>query len=186
MEQGKDPITDESIWKEALEKRFLPPPSQWIFLDNAISFHNNLYKVNKATIYELALLDIHAQYWEVTTLGHLRRYHRSLQYKVEVHFQSNKAMEVHKSPEFLRSWLIRIILKKPHDLEGRKMTLKILEDVSAEQRSKLEMGTLQSEGIISTFMPIKDISFKVPRLEGSDFSQVPPGRISALDQAHMH
>jgi len=149
MEQGKDSITDEAIWKETLKQHFLPPPTQWTFHDNVISFRNNHYKVDDTTMYELALLDIHAQYWEVTGSDHLRRYHRSLQYKVEEHFQSNKAMEVRKTPPLLRSWLVRIIFKKPHDAEGREITLKIVEDIPAAERSKLKLGDLQPEGIIS-------------------------------------
>jgi hypothetical protein len=148
MEQDRGSISDEDIWNKALQRRFLSPPSQWIFHDDKISFGNNPYNVTGATFYELALLDIHSQYWEVTGPGHLRRYHRSLQYMVEEYFQSHKAKEVHRTPLFVRPWLNRIMFKTPHHPDGRKSILKILDEIPAEQRSKLDTGNLQSEGMI--------------------------------------
>jgi hypothetical protein len=149
MAPGKDSVTDESIWKAALERSFLLPPRQWIFQDNAISFGKNLYNVDNATSYALALLDIHTQYWEVASSENLRRYHRSLQYEVEVCFHFNKAMKVHKTPPFLSSWLARSIFKVKHNSEGRRKMLQILNDIPAVIRNKLETGDLQSDGIIS-------------------------------------
>jgi hypothetical protein len=156
MEQSKDAIfDDEGIWKKTLEPCFLSPPSQWIFQDNAISFGNNLYDVNEVTLYELALLDIHVQYWESTSPEHLQRYHRSLQNEVEGCFKSNKSTTVHSTPLFLRSWLARFIFKKKHNPEGREKMLQVLNDISAVERYKLETGGLQSDGINSNLYASK-------------------------------
>jgi hypothetical protein len=148
MEQSKDSMTDEAIWETALDSSFVRPPCQWIFQSNGISFGNDLYIVDKAASYALALLDIHAQYWEVTSPQSLRRYHRRLQNEVEIFFQSNKATKVHKTPPILSSWLTRFIFKRKHDSAGRGEVLRILNEIPAVMRIKLETGDLQSDGII--------------------------------------
>ena len=141
MAQTKD---DEKRWQTALNNSFVQPPSQWTFNDNDLLFGNKLYRVDDVTSYELALLDIHAQYWEVNEPEHLRKYHRILQYDVEVYFESNEAEEVHQTPPFLRWWLIRVMLNKCHTTEGREQMLKTFNDMPEKTRIKLEQGKLES------------------------------------------
>lgn len=159
MRQDKA-ITDEGVWKIALQSSFVYPPQQWNFgqTQNTVWFGNKLYTVKEATLYELALLDIHAQYWEVTGPGPLRRYHRGLQYEVEDCFQSNDT-ELPPTPSFLRLWLVRTIFQKSHDQEGRDKMVNIMNDphISAEVRDKFENGNFNADGILSTFIYPKDI-----------------------------
>ena len=52
---------DETIWDMACDDDiFMPPPRQWTFEDKAVKFGFYLYPVNKETLYELALLDVHS------------------------------------------------------------------------------------------------------------------------------
>jgi hypothetical protein len=157
MAQAKESVSDETIWHKALDNSFVLPPRQWIFNDNDLSFGNDLYHVDDATLYELALLDIHSQHWEVKSPEDLRRYHRSLQYEVEVYFQSHKAKEVYRTPPFLHSWLIRVMLRRNHDKEGKEQMSKTLNNMSENERNRLELGNLRSDGIISNRMPHRDI-----------------------------
>jgi hypothetical protein len=150
--------TDEGVWKIALQSSFVYPPRQWSFGHNTVYFGNNLYTVKEATLYELALLDIHAQYWEATNPGPLRRYHRGLQYEVEDCFQSNQDEEI-STPSILRLWLIRTIFQKSHDQGGRNKMEKILNDpdISADFKEKFETGNFNANGIVSTFIYPKDV-----------------------------
>jgi hypothetical protein len=141
-------LTDEAIWNVACQASFVSPPRQWSFGNNIISFGKELYHIDEATVYELALLDIHAQYWEATSPEYLRRYHRVLQYNVEHCFQSNNTLvQLHYTPSFLFSWLSRTIFRKLHDQKGREKMSYILKDVSEVLRSKLENGNFQANGM---------------------------------------
>lgn len=145
--------TDEAIWGRALQTSFVPPPRQWIFGANTISFGNDLYHIDEAAVYELALLDIHAQFWEAIMPEHLRRYHRGLQYNVECCFQSNNTLQIHHTPPFLNSWLSRTVFMKLHDQNGREKMSHILKNVSEVQRSKLETGDFQADGRVLPCLP---------------------------------
>lgn len=141
-------LTDEAVWERAHQASFVSPPRQWSFEANTIYFGNDLYHIDEATVYELALLDIHAQYWEATSPEYLRRYHRGLQYIMERCFQSENALQIHHTPSFLNPWLSRTIFMKLHNQKGREMMSYILNDISEVRRSKLETGDFQADGII--------------------------------------
>jgi hypothetical protein len=143
----KDLPTDEAIWKVACQTSFVSPPRQWSFGTDLVYFGKDCYHIGEATVYELALLDIHAQYWEATGPQYLRRYYRVLQYNVEHHFHSNNTMQLQQTPSFLFPWLSRTIFRKQHNEEGRKMMTVILKDVSELQRTKLENGSFQADGM---------------------------------------
>jgi len=143
----KDLPTDEAIWKEACQASFVSPPRQWSFGTNMIYFGKDFYLIDEATLYELALLDIHAQYWEATRPQYLRRYYRILQYNVEHCFRSNNTLQSQHTPSFLSQWLSRTIFRKQHDEKGRKMMSCILKDVSEVQRNKLENGDFLADGM---------------------------------------
>lgn len=147
IEQGKCSITDEDIWRTAKQTSFVPPPQPWSFKDSIVSFGSNQYQVSDAVLFELALLDIHSQYWEATSPEYLRRYHRGLQYHVETCFQTSGSMEISQTPSFLKPWVVRTIFRKIHDEKGREGMLKILNNVPAAERSKLENGDFQADGI---------------------------------------
>src|SRR6202034_4294946 len=130
MQPGQTSPSDEEIWEMAFENNFIPPPRHWTFDDQRVKFGCDLYHVDKATLYELALLDLHSQYWETTSPEHLRRYHRGLQYHVEYNFRSAVDTSTYRTPPFLKDWLVRVIFKKEHDRNGRKMVESILKDIS--------------------------------------------------------
>jgi hypothetical protein len=151
MQQRQTLPKDETIWEMACSDVFMPLPRRWTFDDQRVKFGCDIYYVDKATLYELALLDVHSQYWETTSPEHLRRYHRGLQYNVEQSFQSAGATSPYHTPPFLKGWLVRVIFIKLHDKNGRGMVECILKDVSKDQRSKLETGSFQEDGIILSF-----------------------------------
>jgi hypothetical protein len=142
-------ITDEAIWELAQKPSFVSPPQGWLFGTNSISFGNSLYHINENTAYELALLDIHAQYWEATSPDHLRRYYRGLQYNVERSLTSTNALEVHCTPSFLFPWLARTIFRMRHNKQGRQMMSQVLKDIPEAERSKLQTGDFEANGIHS-------------------------------------
>jgi hypothetical protein len=144
-------MSDEEMWEMASNDGFIPPPRQWTFVDQGVKFGWDFYHIDKATLYELALLDVHSKYWETTSPGHLRRYHRSLQYNVECSFQSKNSTSTHHTPPFLNAWLVRVIFMKLHDKRGREMMDYILNSVSKDERFKLETGDFQEDGIIIFF-----------------------------------
>ncbi|KAF8801052.1 hypothetical protein BYT27DRAFT_7262374 [Phlegmacium glaucopus] len=79
MEQREEGCqNDEAIWETAQQASFLSPPREWTFGANVVIFGANLYHVDEASLYELALLYIHAQYWESNIKEVLRRYYRDL------------------------------------------------------------------------------------------------------------
>jgi len=143
----KDLPTDEAIWKEACQASFVSPPRQWSFGTKIIYFGKDSYRIDEVTVYELALLDIHAQYWEATSPQYLRRYHRVLQYKVEHCFRSNNTLQSQHTPSFLFPWLSRTIFRKQHNEEGSVMMSRILKDVPELQRTKLENGDFRADGM---------------------------------------
>jgi hypothetical protein len=153
MQPGQMSPSDEKIWKMACNNPFMPPPQQWTFENQGVKFGCDIYHVDQATLYELALLEVHSQYWETTSPEHLRRYHRGLQYNVEYSFRSASATSLYHTPSFLRPWLLRVIFLKPHDIKGRRMVDYILDDVSKDERLKLETGNFQEDGVIH-FLPI--------------------------------
>jgi hypothetical protein len=142
---------DEAIWETAFHDSLVPPPRQWAFEDQAVKFGCDLYHVDKATLYELALLDIHSQYWETTKPEYLRKYHRGLQYNVEQSFRSENPTSTYHTPSFLKPWLVRVIFMKPHDKKGKRMVDYILNNVSKHERLKLETGNFQGDGTILAF-----------------------------------
>lgn len=143
---------DEEIWEKACNDiLYMQPPRQWTFEDCGVKFGCDLYYVDKTTLYELALLDVHSQFYETTSPKHLRRYHRGLQYNVEHIFQSAVPISTYHTPSFLNGWLVRVIFMKPHDGSGRRMMEYILNDVRKDQRLKLEMGNFQEDGIFLYF-----------------------------------
>jgi hypothetical protein len=152
MQPPQTSLSDEAIWERAHNDTFMPPPQPWTFRDGGVKFGCEIYRVDKATLYELALLDVHSQYWETTSPEYLRRYHRGLQYNVEHSFRSINAISTYRTPPFLNSWLVRVIFMKLHDRRGREMVDYILNNVSQDERLKLETGDFQEEGII-IFLP---------------------------------
>ena len=103
------PQHDEAILKTACNvDGFMPPPHTWTFADQEVKFGGDCYMVEKSMLYELALLDIHALYWETACSDYLLRYHRGLQYHVELSFKSATATKIHQSPTFLHPWLARV------------------------------------------------------------------------------
>jgi len=155
MQSGQTSPGDEAIWEMACKVEFMPPPRQWqwAFEDRGVKFGHDLYHVDMATLYELALLDIHSQYWETTRPEHLRRYHRGLQYNVERSFRSagTNATSTYHTPPFLNSWLVRVIFMKLHDKNGRESVASILKDISEDQRLKFERGNFHEDGIVFSF-----------------------------------
>jgi len=147
--EGQNFPTDDSIWEMAHKTCFIPPPKRWIFGATTISFGSAQFNFDKAAVYELALLDIHAQYWEVTGPEYIRRYHRGLQYHAELHFQNNNSLRVQHTPAFLHPWLVRTIFRMRHNENGRVKMRLILNDMSEAERSKLETPDLQADGILS-------------------------------------
>jgi hypothetical protein len=147
MQPGQNSPKDESIWEMSCDDIFMPPPRQWTFQDKAVKFGSDLYPVDGVTLYELALLDVHSQYWETTCPVHVRRYHRGLQYNVEYSFRSAGPATTYCTPTFLKGWLVRVIFMKLHDRNGRRMVEDILKNVSMDQRLKLETGNFQENGI---------------------------------------
>lgn len=157
MEQAEEPFPkDEALWTMAQQRSFVPPPRQWAFGTNIVSFGSDTYNVDASTMYELALLDIHAQYWESTVPESLRRYYRRLQFNVEQYFQSNSLLQIHHTPSFINPWLSRTVFRKPHNQKGRDMMSHILTDIPEPHRSKLEMGDFYVDGI-SFFISPKHI-----------------------------
>lgn len=150
MEQGEDYPAERAIWEAAHQSLFVNPPRQWTFGANTISFGSDLYCVEEASRYELAILDVHAQYWEATNPEYLRRYYRGLQCSVEEYFGDNKAVEVHRTPSFLKPWMARTIFMKLHSQKGRDEMSDILKDMSDTQRSMFQTGDFQVAGIISS------------------------------------
>jgi hypothetical protein len=144
-------VTEEAIWETALHDAFVLPPRQWAFEDQAVKFGCDLYHVDKATLYELALLDVHSQYWETTSPEYLRKFHRGLQYNVECSFRSENPTSTCHTPSFLKPWLVRVIFMKPHNKKGRGMVDYILNNVSQGERLKLQTGNFRAEGTIFTF-----------------------------------
>jgi len=153
MDHNEDSTTDQALWNIALQESFVRPPRHWRFGDDVVWFGDKACRLSTAALYELALLDIHAQYWEVTNPVNLRRYHRSLQCEVECRFQSNDTVEMHHAPSFLKSWLTRVMFQKNHDQKGRDAMSKILNEISAKERCSLETGNLKADGIVSTACP---------------------------------
>jgi hypothetical protein len=151
MQPGQISPSDETIWKMACDDIFMPPPRQWTFQDKAVKFGFDLYQVDEATLYELALLDVHSQYWETTSPVHVRRYHRGLQYNVEYSFRSAGVTSTYHTPTFLKGWLVRVIFMKLHDRKGRRTLEHILNNVSIDQKFKLETGNFQKDGIFLIF-----------------------------------
>src|SRR5271156_4101515 len=131
-------LSDQAIWEKAFHDPLVLPPRKWTFEDQGVKFGCDLYHVNKTTLYELALLDVHSQYWETTSPEYLRKYHRSLQYNVEHSFRSADSTSTYQTPSFLKPWLVRVIFMKPHDKKGREMVKDILNEVSNRERLKLE------------------------------------------------
>src|SRR5882757_7591996 len=119
-------LSDEAIWERAFRDPLVQPPTQWAFEDQGVKFGCDHYHVDKATLYELALLHIHSQYWETTGPEYLRKYHRGLQYNVEYCFRSEISTSTYHTPSFLKPWLVRVIFMKPHDKRGREMVDYIL------------------------------------------------------------
>jgi hypothetical protein len=154
MNLGQNPPRDEVIWEMACSNVFMPPPRRWHFEDQGVKFGRDLYRVDKVTLYELAFLDIHSQYWETASPEYLRKYHRGLQYHVEYSFRSAGATSTYHTPTFLKGWLVRAILIKPHNRNGREKVENILKDISKEERLKLEAGNFQEDGIFSFFSKI--------------------------------
>jgi hypothetical protein len=172
MQPGKTSPRDEKIWEMACNDVFMPPPRdwQWSFEDQAVKFGCDLYHVDKVTLYELALLDVHSQYWETTSPDHFRRYHRGLQYNVEYSFRSAGATSTYHTPPFLKDWLLRIIFMKLHDGNGRRIVEYILKKVSKDERLRLEMGNFQEDGIFHSFQYDSDPCLVLlARLESSHF-----------------
>ena len=99
----------------------------------------------------LALLDVHAQYWETKSPEYLQKYHQGLQYNVEQSFHSANPTSIYHTPSFLKPWLVRVIFMKPHDRKERRMVDYILNNVSKHERLKLETGNFQEEGAIVAF-----------------------------------
>lgn len=158
MQPGQNSLRDETVWEMACNDIFMPPPRQWTFQDKAVKFGFDLYQVDETTLYELALLDIHSQYWETMSPLHVRRYHRGLQYNVEYSFKSAGAESTHHTPTFLKGWLVRVIFGKLHDRNGRRVVEDILNQVSVDERLKLETGNFQEDGIFSYFLIILTFS----------------------------
>lgn len=160
MKLGKTPLRDEEIWKMACNDVFMPSPRRWHFEDQGVMFGSELFRVDRATLYELAFLDIHSQYWETSSPEYLRRYHRALQYHVEFSFRSAVATSTYHTPPFLKGWLVRVIFMKEHNRNGREMVEYILKDISNDQRIskdqklKLEAGNFQEDGIFFFFSKI--------------------------------
>jgi hypothetical protein len=75
MDHSKDSITDQALWNIELQESFVRPLQHWRFGDCALWFGDKARLVSTAPLYELSLLDIHAQYWEVTNPVNFRRYH---------------------------------------------------------------------------------------------------------------
>ncbi|KAF8808584.1 cysteine proteinase [Phlegmacium glaucopus] len=141
MEHREDGCqNDDTIWETAQQASFLLPPREWTFGANVAMFGANLYHVDEASLYELALLDIHAQYWESNIKEVLPRYYRGLQFNVERCFQSSNSLTIRHMPSFLNPWLSRTIFRKIHNKKGRYMMLDILKDISEAHKSKLETG----------------------------------------------
>jgi hypothetical protein len=153
MDRCQDSTTDQALWNIALQDSFVRPPKHWRFDDGAVWFGDKAWGVSKATLYELALLDIHAQYWEVANPVHLRRYHRSLQCEVECCFQSSNTLEMRQTPPFLKSWLTRVMFQKNHDKKGRDAMSEILNEIPEKERYSLETGNLKADGTVSTAGP---------------------------------
>jgi hypothetical protein len=150
MKHTEDYPTERAIWDAAQQSSFVNPPRQWSFGANTISFGSDLYRVETASCYELAMLDVHAQYWEATSPEYLRRYHRGLQYNVEQYFRDNKTVEMHHTPSFLKPWLARIIFMKLHSQRGRDGMTNILKDMSDTERSTFQTGDFHVAGTISS------------------------------------
>jgi hypothetical protein len=170
MQPLQTPLTDEALWEMAHNDTFMPPPRLWTFVDGGVKFGCDHYHVDKATLYELALLDVHSQYWETTNPEYLRRYHRGLQYNVECSFRSINATSPYHTPAFLTPWLVRVIFMKLHDRRGREMVDYILNNVSKDKRLKLETVDFQEDGIIISLPPFRHVLIFIPfitRLEGS-------------------
>ena len=143
---------DQAIWELACNEPFMPPPRQWTFEDGAVKFGCDHYHVDRATLCELALLDIHSQYWETTSPEYLRKYHRGLQYNVEHIFQTESPTSTYHTPPFLRPWLLRVIFMKPHNSKGREMVDYILNNVSQDEKLKLQTGNFLENGMMLTFL----------------------------------
>src|ERR1700735_425477 len=122
--------SDETIWEKAFCDPLVLPPRRWTFEDQGVKFGCDHYHVDKTTLYELALLDIHSLYWETTSPEYLRKYHRGLQYNVEDSFRAANPTSTYHTPSFLKPWLVRVIFMKPHDKKGREMVDYILNNVS--------------------------------------------------------
>jgi len=75
MQPPQTSLSDEEIWDMACNDSFMPPPQSWTFVDGGVKFGCDLYQVDKVTQYELALLDVHSQYWESIAPEYLQRYH---------------------------------------------------------------------------------------------------------------
>lgn len=179
------PPTEEAIWEMAFHDPFVLPPRQWAFEDQGVRFGCDLYHVDKATLYELALLDVHSQYLETTGPEHLRKYHRGLQYNVEYSFRSQNPTPTYHTPSFLKPWLVRVIFFKPHDKNGRGMVDYILNNVSQVERLKLEAGNFQENGTVFAF-GVFDPGFRLLcRLESSNFPQASSDRVVPDDQDHL-
>lgn len=144
-------LTEEAIWEMAFQNPPVLPPRRWAFQDQGVKFGRDLYHVDKATLYELALLDVHSQYWETTGPEYLRKYHWGLQYNVERSFQSENPISIHHTPSFLKPWLVRVIFMKLHDRNGRGMVDYILNNISKGERLKLETGNFQEDGTVFAF-----------------------------------
>ena len=67
MRPPQGSLSDAEIWEMARNNGFMPPPQPWTFVDGGVKFGCDLYHVDKATLYELALLEVHSQYWETTS-----------------------------------------------------------------------------------------------------------------------
>ena len=151
MRPPQGSLSDAEIWEMARNNGFMPPPQPWTFVDGGVKFGCDLYHVDKATLYELALLEVHSQYWETTSPEYLRRYHRGLQYHVELCFQTINSTSTYRTPPFLKPWLVRVIFMKLHNRSGREMVGSILNNLSKDERSKLEAGNFLEDGTIILF-----------------------------------
>jgi hypothetical protein len=139
-------LTEEAIWEMASHNPLVQPPRQWAFENQGVKIGCDLYRVDKATLYELALLDIHSQYWETTSPEYLRKYHRALQHNVENSFRSENPTSTHHTPSFLKPWLVRVIFMLPHNTRGREMVDLIMNNVSKGERLTLEIGNFREDG----------------------------------------
>lgn len=159
---------DMRIWKKAISRAFLPPPRPWEFHSNRVLCGAESFSLDERTLYELALLDIHAAYWQGADQNykHLFRYHNTLQYEVERQLSSQK-QDIYQTPAFLKSWLCRVFVLRKHDQEGRKEMEGIRKLVGIQ--SQLNHGDFSVHGNALCSVAFMIFNFQF-RLEDSHFS----------------